>query len=144
MVVLSGSMSPAYPVGSVIYIQKQLGYNLHDAITFKNTAGENVTHRITNIEFDDKGTTYTTKGDANNTVDSVVVPSANVTGRVFLYIPYLGRAIALFGTLQGFIIFIICPSLILIGYELWNIKKEIEKEMEKKVLAKIQQQTISI
>ncbi len=142
MVVLSGSMEPALPVGSIVYITKQIGYDNKDIITYKTERGMNVTHRITGIEFSEEGTVYSTKGDANKSIDSSVIPDEKVMGKVFLTIPYLGKVINFLNSPKGFLAFIITPSVLFISMELWKIKKEIEKDVEKRILTRMQQQAV--
>lgn len=137
MVVLSGSMEPTLTTGSVVYIKKELGYDNGDVITFKNDAGQNVTHRIIDIAFTEAGTTYRTQGDANTSADTQIIPSAKVSGKVFLAIPVLGKFIAYLNSPQGFFLSIIIPSLFFIAIELWNIKKEFEKQIEKRILERM-------
>ena len=67
LVVLSGSMVPTFPVGSIIYTMPVTEDKLEvgDIITFKLSDGTFVSHRINNIE----NGLYETKGDANDSVD---------------------------------------------------------------------------
>ncbi len=138
MVVLSGSMEPSLPVGSIVYIRKPLSYAVNDIITYQTKDDMNVTHRITGFDFTEEGTVYNTKGDANKTADSKVILGNQILGKVFLTIPHLGRIISFLNSPKGFFALIVGPSLIFIGIELWNIKKEIEKEVEKRILARIE------
>lgn len=140
MVVLTGSMEPTFPVGSVVYIKPQIAYAIGDSITFKNTANQHVTHRIVDFTYTEKGTAYTTKGDANTTPDKILVASDAIAGKVFFSIPFIGKLIAFLNSPAGFLAFIITPTLLVIGMELWNIKKEIEKSVEKRMMEKLQQQ----
>lgn len=92
MVVLSGSMVPSYPVGSVTYY-KSADYediSVGDAITFRIGEGrELATHRVT--ARDDEARSFTTKGDHNETEDANPVPFSRVAGRTTgLAIPYVG------------------------------------------------------
>lgn len=137
MVVLSGSMEPALPVGSIVYIQKRLGYGVNDIITYQTDEGTNVTHRITDFDFTEQGTVYKTKGDANKSADSEVILSNQVNGKVIFVIPHLGKIINFLNSPKGFFVFIVAPSVFFIGLELWNIKKEIEKDVEKRIMARI-------
>ncbi|MCI6820182.1 MAG: signal peptidase I [Clostridiales bacterium] len=63
----SGSMTPEYPVGTLL-IDKETDPSLieqGDVVTFiMNEEGMLVTHRVVSIDRTDK--TFTTKGDANN------------------------------------------------------------------------------
>ncbi len=138
MVVLTGSMEPVLPVGSIVYITKQIAYDNKDVITFQNNAGQNVTHRIVDIAFTDEGTVYTTKGDANERADTALVPNANVTGKVFFTLPFIGKVINFLNRPEGFISLVIVPTFFLIVIELWNIKKELEKHIEKKLMDRLQ------
>lgn len=138
MVVLSGSMEPSLPVGSIVYIRKQLSYAVNDIITYQTKDGIRVTHRIYGFDFTEEGTVYNTKGDANTSPDSEVILSNQVLGKVFLTIPHLGKIISFLNSPKGFFALIVGPSLIFTGIELWNIKKEIEKEVEKRILARIE------
>src|SRR3989338_5672325 len=94
MVVLSGSMTPSLPVGSVVYVQKSPVYNKGDVISFSTDKGVTVTHRIMEVTKDIKGKTqFVTKGDVNNTQDKELVSMDNVIGKSMLNVPYLGYAI---------------------------------------------------
>jgi signal peptidase len=138
-VVLTGSMEPALPVSSLAYVQKQEAYGKGSIITFQNMQGQDVTHRVANVQHTNKGIVYITKGDANQKVDSAGVPSDKVTGKVFFSLPYLGKVINFLNTPQGFISFVILPSAVLIIIEFMNIKKELEKQIEKRFLDRLHQ-----
>jgi signal peptidase I len=136
-VVVTGSMEPKIPVGSLIYTQNQLGYDVGDVIAFKNEKDMTVTHRIVGMDFAE-GTIYKTKGDANNSVDVTPVPREKVIGKLVLLVPQVGLLMGFVKTPFGFGILIGIPVLLFIIAELWGIKKELEKEIEKKMLAKFQ------
>lgn len=90
--VLSGSMEPAYPVGSVIYVRETDPAELKagDVITF--TQGQNVvvTHRIVEI-LPGSMLQFCTKGDANEVADPVPVEETQILGTPVFCVPYLGR-----------------------------------------------------
>lgn len=133
-VVLSGSMEPTLPVGSVVYVQKSPSYTSGDVISFTNEAGQTVTHRI--VENSNEG--FITKGDANDSPDQAIVTKSSVIGKSLFSIPYVGQIINFIRTPTGFVLFIIVPTVVFILSEFWAIKKEIEKEVEKKLLHKMQ------
>lgn len=89
-VVLSGSMEPAYPTGSLIYVKKAApeAVQVGDPITFKMSGGMTATHRV--VEIDAANRQFTTKGDANNTADGSPVPYENLIGIPTLCLPWLG------------------------------------------------------
>ena len=80
VMVLSGSMEPAYHVGSILYYKGTEFEDIKegDVITFQ--AGEDtlVTHRDTAKDEADK--TFITKGDANDTEDGSPVKYSQVAG----------------------------------------------------------------
>lgn len=132
-VVLTGSMQPAIPQGSVTFTKHQISYKKGNVISFK-LGNIIVTHRIVNVN---KDNSFVTKGDANNASDSGPVLKNNILGKEIVFIPYLGLFLLFLKTIPGFIVFVIVPALIFIGAELMTIKKELEKEIEKKLLGKI-------
>jgi len=93
--VLSGSMEPTYPVGSLIYVRDADPYALKegDVITFLLDEDTVATHRIVEVVPDDEDRTvvrFATKGDANDAVDGSLVHYKNVIGTPVFAIPKLG------------------------------------------------------
>lgn len=92
-VVLSGSMTPLFPEGSVIYYKYVPFESIQegDVITF--VSGEVViTHRVVGV--DSESQTFRTKGDANPSIDSGSVNYSAVKGKVQrVVLPYFGYAI---------------------------------------------------
>ncbi len=133
LVVRSGSMEPAIKTGSLVFVRPSEEYNVGDIITFnKINTKEPVTHRIKQIEEVDSTKIYTTKGDANNTLDLDKILGGQIIGKVFSHISYLGYVIAFTRTTPGFIILIIIPALLIIYDEINNIKKELRLRKEGK------------
>ncbi len=90
--VISGSMEPEYPVGSVIYIQNLPADKLKvgDSITY-DRGGATVTHRIVEIKNDPQtGLAFKTKGDANKTADDGEIRPSQIMGKALFGIPVLG------------------------------------------------------
>lgn len=136
-VVLTGSMDPALPVGSIVLTQKSTAYHLNEIVAFKKT-DKTVTHRIVEVENKNNVLYYKTKGDANNVADTDLVRKDNVLGKMIFSIPYLGLLVLFLKTIPGFIIFIVLPAIIYIIFEIFNIKNEMAKDIEKKLLKKMQ------
>lgn len=94
-VVISGSMEPNYPVGSLVYVKK-VGPNelkAQDTITYVIGNGTVVTHRIVEVLPDEDDPTvirYRTKGDANDHPDGTPIHFNNVLGKVTFSIPIIG------------------------------------------------------
>lgn len=94
-VVLSGSMEPTYPVGSLIYV-KSVDYKelkAGDPITYMISQNTVVTHRIIEVLVDEEDPNtirYFTQGDANDVPDGTSVHYKNIIGKPVFSIPYLG------------------------------------------------------
>ncbi len=105
-VVVSGSMEPTIPVGSLIYSKKidpailQTG----DVIVFIDEARGTtpITHRV--VTNDPANGTITTKGDANESVDINPVTYDSVVGKVAAHVPRIGVTVGMFTTVLGKII----------------------------------------
>ena len=94
--VMSGSMEPDYPVGSLLYVQPVDYRNLKvgDVISFvANDDKVVVTHRIAEIVPDENDASvlrFRTKGDANESPDANLVHYKNVIGTPMIVLPYIG------------------------------------------------------
>ena len=91
--VLSGSMEPEYPVGSLIYVKETEPERIRegDVITFVlNEDLVVATHRV--ISVDTENQRFYTKGDANAAADGAPVHYKNLIGKPVFTIPYLGYA----------------------------------------------------
>ena len=93
--VLTGSMEPTYPTGSLIDVKSVNAQELrvNDVITFSLTPGVIATHRIVEVVQDENNPSilrFRTKGDANNDVDASLVSAGNIVGKVAFSVPGLG------------------------------------------------------
>ena len=86
--VQTGSMSGTIEAGDLVLIKKTNDYEEGDIVTFLHE-GEDVptTHRIIGVALDGK---FITKGDANNTQDSLPVDEAEIFGEVVNVFPKVG------------------------------------------------------
>lgn len=88
--VVSYSMTPTINKGDLIIInEKDREYKKNDIITFKDSTGSIVTHRIFDIT--EKG--IVTKGDANNTEDEGYLKKKDIVGKYVGKISKLGYLI---------------------------------------------------
>jgi signal peptidase len=138
-------MHPNIAPGSMVYVRKDQFYNPDDVISFTVAGGDTVTHRVIRSERNGNTVQYITKGDANTIPDKTPVSADKIIGKVFFNIPYVGHVINFLKTPNGFISLIVFPITVFIAVELWNVKTEIEKQLEKRMREKMQgfQQTQS-
>ena len=131
--VISGSMEPKIPVGSIVYAKEAEFSDLEvgDVISYKINNDTMVTHRIYSI--DEKKQTVVTKGDANEKVDTAEVKSNQIVGKVAMSIPLIGYITIYAKTPIGIIaICAIAAILILLNFLPDIFEKENKKEEETK------------
>lgn len=134
-VVISGSMEPAIPVGSLVYSKTVEPSTLEtgDVIVFYSSkaaeGGGNtseiipITHRV--VLNDTTAGEITTKGDANEQNDVSKVIYNNVEGKVIFHIPHLGYIGAPLSSTMGKVAFIL---IVLTGYLLTEVGNAIRKK----------------
>ena len=124
-VVVSGSMEPNIPTGSVIYSKKTDPALLQtgDVIVFVNEARGTtpITHRV--VTNDPSTGTIITKGDANEFADMNPVTYDEVIGKVAAHVPRIGFPVAMFTTVLGKIV---AALLLLEGWVLNEIGRRLK------------------
>ena len=122
VIVLSGSMEPAYPVGSIMYY-KAVDFDsiaIGDAITFKIGESALATHRV--VKKNEEEQSFVTKGDSNPSEDMEPVAYEAVVGRATDFaIPYAGYFAHY---IQNVYIIVIMGVILLIGMLLIPDKKK--------------------
>lgn len=119
--VLSGSMAPTYPVGSLLVVgqidasQVQAGM----PIVFEDPLepGRIVTHRVVGPVPED-ASAFHTRGDANAAADPTAVPARLVRGRVLWSVSGLGAVLDWLKWPNGFLLLVGLPALVLLATEL--------------------------
>jgi signal peptidase I len=98
--VVSGSMEPALPVGSLVYVKTIAPETVAQGDIIAYQSGDSViTHRVlTNRLVEGE---FVTKGDANDEADFTPVPYGSLLGRVVYHIPYLGSVLFLYTSTWG-------------------------------------------
>ena len=140
-IVNTNSMETTIEVGDIVIIKKVKAEKLNqgDVITFTQE-GEVITHRITKIETEEKSTQYVTKGDNNNTEDTLKIKYEDIIGKEILTIPQLGKAMQL---LDSKIILLIIILIILIcAFVKIQKKEKLENRREKKKIEESQKNKI--
>lgn len=132
VVVLTGSMEPTFPVGSIVYYHecKFEDLTVGDPITFKADKAL-VTHRVTTVNGISR--TVVTKGDNNATEDPVPVNENEIVGKTTKFaIPYAGYFVT-YGKKP--IAIVVMAAILLINYVLEALCSEQrgeKKDEEKK------------
>lgn len=92
-VVATGSMSGTIEVDDIIFVKITKDVKNNDVITFKNTDGDIITHRLVN----QKDGKYITKGDVNNVADEAITKD-QIIGKVNLIVSpsFILKSIAIF------------------------------------------------
>jgi signal peptidase len=123
--VLTGSMEPTLPTGSIVFIYPQDTYAKDDIVTYQRTDSQlevPITHRIIEVETGENGETlFKTKGDANDYPDFEPVRSAEISGKVIFHLPFIGRLLDAAKTPIGFAALIVIPALLVIMDEIKKI-----------------------
>lgn len=98
--VVSGSMEPEIPVGSVLYVKHVEPETVaeNEIIAFQDV-DDVVAHRV--VYNRPALGEFVTKGDANNVEDRDPIPYEAVVGRVEAHLPVFGMAMALYSSTMG-------------------------------------------
>lgn len=133
MVVLSGSMAPAFNTGSIVAVKpvdfKEVKEK--DIITFKDPEGLTITHRV----IEKRDGQLITKGDANDGKDTAPVTPDRFIGKVQYSVPLIGYFIEFARSELGMLLMLGLPGLYLIVSQVWKLLRMI-KEEEAKTAAK--------
>lgn len=104
--VVSGSMEPEIPVGSLIVAAPAQPEDIEEGQIIAFESGDSVvTHRV--VENRKLEGQFITKGDANEKEDINPVPYAGLIGRVDWHAPYMGQYMVIYTTGVGKI-YMIC------------------------------------
>ena len=140
--IISGSMEPNVKVYDVVCskdIDDLSKIKVGDIITFISTwdlsFGKTVTHRVVSISKTTSGDyQFTTKGDANDSVDGAVVTQDNFVGKVIFRIPQLGRIQFLLAKRVGWLLVVFIPAMAIILLDIIRIiKLHLIREKLKKI-----------
>lgn len=130
VVVLTGSMEPTYPVGSLTYYHPATFEEIKngDVITF--SAGESlVTHRVK--EKNDLSRNFITKGDNNETQDINPVEEVDLIGKTStIAIPYLGYIVS-YG--KNILVIVAMGAILLTSHLLDTMDKKQRRKHEKQI-----------
>jgi signal peptidase I len=124
--VLTASMTPTYPVGSLLVVESIDASQVRPgmAVTFDDPAqpGRLVTHRVISQRVGDTFF-FDTQGDANVSPDPFPVPARSIRGRVMWDVPLLGYAVDFLRWPRGFILLVVIPGLALATTEAFALRR---------------------
>ncbi|QKY21032.1 signal peptidase I [Halolamina sp. CBA1230] len=121
-VVLSDSMEPEISAGDAVIVKSVDPANIEsgDVITFVRAEESTpVTHRVVEAVETEGGQAFRTKGDANDDPDPALVPAENVTGEVWVVLPYVGYVVMFANTPRGMALLIGLPVIAFVVSELY-------------------------
>ena len=113
--ILTGSMDPACPTGSLVYVKSVNPESLQekDIVTFQK-GNLVITHRV--VKNDVQKEELITKGDANNANDIQPVAYKQIKGKVALTVPLLGYLALRVNSAAGISV---CVIILALGLMLW-------------------------
>jgi len=124
VVVLSGSMEPAFSAGDVL-IERSVGPSevaIGQIVTFREPGTDrSITHRVRRIEKLGSKLVFTTKGDADNSTQRWAIAADGELWQPLRTIPAVGHVAMLTRTPLGLIGIVIVPLLMLAGWEILRI-----------------------
>ena len=131
-IVLSGSMEPSIMTGDMVFVKETDPDSLKvgDVIAYKSGSAV-VTHRIVEVKSENGETRYVTQGDANNAADQGMVKPADVEGIYQRRIAGAGNLAMFMQTTTGMILFVVCPLVLFVLWDLIRRQLESRKEMSR-------------
>ncbi|MCW2726463.1 MAG: peptidase signal peptidase [Frankiales bacterium] len=114
LVVLSGSMEPAIPTGSLVVYRKADASQIKrgDVIVFSKPSDptERVTHRVYSIGSGPTGRYFTTKGDANGVPDNWRIPAVGSGWVAVQHLPGIGYGLGYLQSGTARLLLIVLPA----------------------------------
>jgi signal peptidase I len=125
LVVLTGSMEPQLRTGDVVIESRisPLEAKAGDVITFRDPDRPDrlITHRVRRVNARGENLSFTTKGDANNTVETWQIHRHGSIGRVEYRLPKLGYVVAWISGPAARLFLVVIPAILLGLLELRRI-----------------------
>lgn len=131
-IVLSGSMEPSIMTGDMVFVKETDPDSLKvgDVIAYKSGSAV-VTHRIVEVKSENGETRYVTQGDANNAADQSLVKPADVEGIYQRRVAGAGNLAMFMQTTTGMILFVVCPLVLFVLWDVIRRQLESRKEMSR-------------
>lgn len=130
----SESMKPKLKKDDIIVVKKGYEndkYKIGNIITFVNSKGELITHRISKMTTLDGQRAYITKGDNNEVEDEEIVEYDKIVGKVIYVMPRFGNVVKVLKNKFFFTLCIILLSAI-ICYDIRVTKRKLARKEQRK------------
>jgi signal peptidase I len=128
--VKGNSMEPAVNMGDAVFTGPQGGLLSGEVepgtIVTYIKGNSPVTHRVIAVE----GSNLITKGDAVEDPDSKPVPISEICGVYLTKIPYLGYFSNFIRTTVGWLVVVIAPTILLVGFLMRRVVREATSKKE--------------
>lgn len=125
LTVLTGSMQPEVNAGDVVIESRiaPLDAKVGDIVTFRDPEHQErlITHRVRRVQPDGGQVGFTTKGDANNAVETWRIARDGTIGRVEFRLPKLGYPLAWISGGPTRLLLLVVPAVLLGLLELRRI-----------------------
>lgn len=121
MIVLSGSMEPAFQAGDAVVVQQTdpTDVQVGDMIAFSGYGTDHLTtHRVISLHEVKGELHFRTQGDANPDPDANLAPAGGLHGTVRVVLPHAGRLLATMTGRQGKLVILGLPALLLVAGQL--------------------------
>ena len=130
-IIESGSMEPTIPTGAVVITQPAQSYEVGDIVTYQRRSDVGATtHRLVATTTVEGAAAFVAQGDANNVADAEPVRAAEIAGKVWFDIPYLGFVLSWLRSPFGFLVLVIVPAVFIVWEQVTRIRREFTKARE--------------
>jgi signal peptidase len=129
LAVQTDSMNPTIHAGDLVIGRPPAGQRIDagTVITFHNSTGQLVTHRVIRVEGSGSELAYYTQGDASDLADDHPVGHGEIVALYSLRVPHAGLLVAFARSWFGLVVLVILPGTILIVSEakhLWLLLRQ--------------------
>ncbi len=139
LTVLSGSMTPTFPVGSAVVIRpvEPAAVEVGDVITFQQAPGVHAltSHRVIALHPETSPPSFQVKGDANKGPDLAPVPYGAVRGKVWFDLPHVGTWKDRAHTKHGLIVLLVLPGIGFVAQQLLELAQELRAQRRRRAAA---------
>ncbi|MBN2113923.1 MAG: signal peptidase I, partial [Acidimicrobiia bacterium] len=127
LVVMSGSMEPAIPTGSLLLVRRIPAAEMAvgEVVSFRHPddPGRLLTHRVQSVSVEGDRVMVETRGDANTGAEKWAVSGSGTVGRAVWHLPLLGYLVVPIQGVAARILLLVAPALalaVLLLIDIWR------------------------